>query len=249
VRRRSIIVGSILVAAYLVVLAATVGLRDGHLRPLYDGFDVPAPYRWVDPPPFFAAGNVTPDATTVPIALGRDGSVASGAATPDGQFVLNFAQGAVPPHAGARHVVVKISPADPGALAPVPTGLRANGNAYRVEMTYEPGGEKVDALARPGSVVIEIPEVGSDLFTSPDGATWSKLVARTVPPRQLSLAATFDRPGYFLGATTLPELVGPTDESSDHSVAIGLGAAGLAAIVLIGAFWFVRRRRQRRTPA
>ncbi len=76
------------------------------------------------------------------IALGREGSVASGVATPDGQLVLNFGRGAVAPRAGAKRVTVTITPVDPSDLAPVPSGLRPNGNAYQVEMRYGPGGRE-----------------------------------------------------------------------------------------------------------
>ncbi len=234
----------LVLVTYLAALAVTVGLRDDHVRPLYDGFATPAPYRWVDPPAFFASDNVTPAATTTTIALASGGSAAAGIATPDGQFVLSLARGAVAPRGGQRHVLVRITPVDPNQLAAVPAG-RPNGNAYRVEMSYQPGGAAVRALARPGSLVMEIPEIGSDLFTSPSGRRWSKLDARTVPPRQLGLATTFASPGYYVAATNLPELVAATASSSDHSIAIGIATAAGALALLVVAFLYARRRRRR----
>ncbi len=70
VRRRSLVLGAIVVGAYLVVLAVTVGLRDDHVRPLYDGFTPPPSYRWVDPPSFFSSGNVEPKPAVTTIRLG-----------------------------------------------------------------------------------------------------------------------------------------------------------------------------------
>lgn len=241
------IIGGLVVAVYLVALAFTVGLRNDHVRPLYDGFAPPPSYRWVEPPAFFASGNVTPTSVSTTIPLGHDGSAATGIATPDGQFVLNLGRGAIPARSGASKVTVKITPVAPSTLGPVPDGLRANGNAYRVEMTY-PGGASVERLAQPGTLVVEIPELGADLYSSRRGTGWSKTPARTLPPRQLSLTAPFAMPGYYVGATNLPELVAPATSSSDHSIAIGIGVAALAAIGFVVAFLIVRRRRRQTDP-
>src|SRR5262249_55516054 len=87
VSRRALGVGCAIVAAYLVVLGVTVRLRPDHARPLYDSFVAPESYQFVDPPAFFAAGNVEPKAVSRRISLGASGSVPAGIATPDGQFV------------------------------------------------------------------------------------------------------------------------------------------------------------------
>lgn len=181
-RRRNLVAGALLLAAYLVALGLTVGFRSDHVRPLYDGFSTPPAYRWVDPQSFFASGNVEPSSVSTTIKLGPAGSAAAGVATPDGQFVVSLGGGAVAPRSGAKRVAVTIAPVAPRTLAPVPDGLRANGNAYRVEMTYEPSGGKVTRLARPGTLVIEIPELGNDLFTSRGGNRWSRSESRAVPP-------------------------------------------------------------------
>lgn len=244
-RRRSLVVGAALLGVYLVAIVVTVGLRSDHVRPLYDGFAPPPSYRWVDPPPFFASGNVEPTAVTTSIKLGRDGSAPAGVATPDGQFVINLGGGAVAPRSGAKRVAVKITPVAPDQLGAVPSGLRPNGNAYRIDMTYEPGHSKVERLARPGTLVVEIPELGRDLFTSRPGARWSVVDAQPVPPRQLSLTAPLETPGDYLAATNLPELVAPGGGSSDRAALIGVATAVLAAVVLAAAFVLVRRRRRR----
>ncbi|MGZ4734962.1 MAG: hypothetical protein ACXV8R_05110 [Acidimicrobiia bacterium] len=237
-----------MLAAYVVTLAVTVGLGPDHVRPLYDGFAPPPAYRWMEPPPFFASGNVKPTPVHATIKLDADGSAPAGIATPDGQFVINLGRGAIAPHSGSSRVAVKISPVAPSRLAKIRPGLRANGNAYRVEMTYGDG-TKVGQLAKPGSLVLEIPELGSNLFVSSSGTRWSEVTARAVPPRQLSLTAPIGAPGYYLAATSLPELVAPAGNSADHSVQIGIGTALLAAALLGIAFVLVRRRRCRAEPA
>ncbi len=246
-RRRSLIVGVILLAGYLAVLGATVGLRDDHVRPLYDGFTPPPSYRWVEPPSFFSSGNVKPTPVTTTIELGRDGSAAAGVATPDGQFVLNLGRGAIAPKAGATRVKVKISPVAPSTLAPLPPPLRPNGNAYKVVMTYEPDGSRVAQLAHPGTLVMDIPELGDALFRSGTGADWITMDATAVPPRQLSLTSPWSEPGEYVAGTRLPELVGPSGSSS-HAVVIGIVVAVLAVLVLVAAFLLVRRRRRVNTP-
>jgi hypothetical protein len=243
VRHRGLGLALVVLAAYVGVLALTVELRNDHVRPLYDGFAPPSSYRWVDPPSFFESGNVEPTAGTATIRFGRNGSAPAGVATPDGQFVLNFGPGAIAPSPGSPRADVKLSPVAPSELAPLPSGLRANGNAYRLQLAYS-SGATIRSLEQPGNLVLEIPELGDNLFFSSDGRHWSRIDSRAVPPRQLSLTAAFERPGYFVSGTTLPELVGPEPESG-HALEIGLGAAALALVGFGSAFFIVRRARRR----
>jgi hypothetical protein len=247
VTRRIVASGIAIVVAYLGALAITVVVRDAHVRPLYDGFAPPNSYSWVDPPAFFAAGNTKPAATSAVVAIGPTGSDAAGVATPDGQFVIDIARGAIARHASDRQMKVEITPLDPKHLAPVPLGLRANGNAYRVEMTYEPSNTAVTAITDPGTLLVELPEVGSRLFRSTSGRSWAPLPARAVSSTQLSLSAAFDGPGYYLAGTSLPELAGPTGQSSRRALVLGVGVAVLAVLVLLAGF-FVQRRRHAPTP-
>lgn len=242
-RRRGLGLALVVLVVYVGALALTVALRDDHVRPLYDGFAPPPSYRWVDPPAFFESGNVEPTSHSATIRFSHGDSAPTGVATPDGQFILNFGRGAIAPRARTNAAMVKLSPIAPSDLARLPAGLRGNGNAYRLQMTYDDGAD-VARLAHPGSLVLEIPELGDALYFSRDGQQWSKLESRAVPPRQLSLTGAFARPGYYLAGTNLPELVAPASES-DHSVAIGIGTAALAAIILVAAFLLVRRRRHR----
>jgi hypothetical protein len=239
--RRALVSGVAVAVVYLVALEATVAVRGGHTRPLYDGVAPPPKYSWVVPPAFFASGNVEPAAISENIALGPSGSAAAGIATPDGQFVIDLGPAAIARHGADRDVRVRIVPVAPKHLGAVPDGLRSNGNAYRVEMTYEPSQTAVSALEKPGTMLIEIPELGSHLFSSGDGRIWSTLVSRTEPPRELSLSAAFIRPAYYLAATNLPELQGPSGSESHRSVEVGVGTAVLAAVLIL-VVYVVRRR-------
>jgi hypothetical protein len=236
--------GLALAAIYVLALVITTGGSSPRARPLYDGL-VPLPtYRWVAPPAFFASGNRPPQPSRATIALGADGSELANVATPDGQLTLSLAAGAIAPHPGARRIAVSVTPLDPDDVAPVPAGLRANGNAYRVRMEYEPGGQPVRSFATPGTLVLQVPEIGRSLFSSPTGHRWTAVAATPLPPRELSLSAPFAAPGYVVGGTRLPELAAPGDSGS-NAVRWGVGV-GAAAVLLVGAAAVVRRRRSAR---
>jgi hypothetical protein len=240
---RVVATGSAVVVVYLAVLAVTVLARDAHVRPLYDGFAPPNSYSWVNPPAFFASGNAKPAAMSAVVTLGPTGSNAAGVATPDGQFVIDMTRGAIARHESDREIEVEIAPVDPKQLAPVPLGLRANGNAYRVQMTYEPSNTAVRVVAKPGTMLIELPEVGTRLFRSATGRNWAPLTALPVSSTQLSLSAQFGGPAYYVAATSLPELAGASRQSSRRSIVLGAGVAGLAVLILLTAFVVARRHR------
>jgi len=239
-QRRTSLIAIAVVGTYLVAVAATAALRGDHTRPLYDGFVPPSSYHFVEPPSFFAAGNVEPQPLSTTIKLGPSGSDAAGIATPDGQFVVDLAAGAIAATNGDTSVAVQITPLAPSHLPAVPDALRPNGNAYRVDMTYRPSGEPVRAFAVPGTLLIEIPELGNHLFLS-DADAWTAVASQVLPPRQLSLTATFGAPGTYLAATSLPELT--SSPSSSHSALIlGIGVAALALLMFGAALLLVRRR-------
>ena len=241
--------GLAVAAVYLVAVLGTLALRPSSPRPLYDGFVPPSSYQWVKPPAFFAPNNVRPKPVSTTIALTPRGSVAAGVATPDGQFVIDLAAGAIAPATGAMNVAMQVTPLAPSSLTPLPSGLRGNGNAYRVEMHYEPGGEPVAGLARPGSLLVEIPELGRQLFRSTDHATWITVSARPIGPRGLTLVTDFDGPGDYVAATNLPELVTATRGSSHGALVVGLIVGALAVVLIVLAFFVTRATRSRRAAA
>ncbi len=110
-------------------------------------------------------------------------------------------------------------------------------------MHYEPGDVTVGKFQRPGSVLIEIPELGSQLYRSNDGSTWILNPTSTVGARQLTLAGPFTAPGYYLAATNVPELVATTSHSSEGAVVAGI-VTGVVAIAILALAFFVARRRR-----
>jgi uncharacterized protein (TIGR03382 family) len=242
--RKRLWIAAALVTVYIGTVALTLGVRGTHLRPLYEGFGPSAPYRWVNPPGVFAATNQKPTSITASVPLGPKGSVVTGIQTPDAQVVLGMADGAVAAHDHDTSIQVVIVPLDAAKLGPLPGSLYANGNAYRISMTYEPSHTPVARLAKPGSMTIQIPGIGHSLFTSTDGHTWKLVESHNIQPTGLIMGTIFATPGYYLGGTTVaPPAPAGSSGSSVAKTAIGAGA--LAAIVLAATALLVRRRRRR----
>ncbi len=230
--------------AALLVLVVVAGRGPG-VRPLFDGFAPIPEYRFVAPPPAFEAGNHRPEGVRVRVSLGAAGSAARGFSTPDGQAVITLARGAVAPHERDTAVQIVVTPRDGARLAALPDGLRPNGNDYRIAMTYSPSGTPVRDLARPGTLVLEVPEISTGVFRSPSGGPWESVDARAVPPRQVVLSISLAATGDYLSGTNLPVLPGPTG-AADHSVLIGvLVGVGALLLVLVAAVIARRRRRHR----
>jgi hypothetical protein len=229
-----------------VVVLATIGLVGAtgcSPLPADGAATTPASYRFVDPPALFAAGNVSPQDRTATIALGAGGSAPAGIATPDGQFVIDLGRGAIAPAASATTVAVRITALAPRHLRALPNG-RSNGNAYRVDMMYQPTGVNVARFAKPGTLLIETPELASALYDSPDATHWSALASRPSAPRELRLRAQFPAPGYYLAGTLLPELAAPVAPHTHHSrLVFDLVVIVLAVGVVAGAGVVVLRRR------
>jgi hypothetical protein len=232
VTRRRRVAGLVILVAYLAIVSATVGFRDDHVRPLYDGLSPTSPYQYVEPPIIVASENVKPTALSTTIALGAGGSAAAGVATPDGQFVISLGQGAVAPAAGATAISIRITPLDPHNLAPVPgKRLQALGNAYRLEIAYEPSGQAVTRLAKPGTFLMELPDIGQHEFLSSDGRQWSAISARLVGQR--SMTASLRVPGYYVAATDGPTLAFRARQSSHAALIVGLGVVLVALLLFL----------------
>ena len=239
-RRLGLVVG----ALYLLAVGLTLGIRDTAVRPLFDGF-APAPqYRWLAPPTGFSAGNRQPAALRASIAIGPDGSRRTGLGTADGQVVLALGPGAIPAHGADRRVSVRVEPVDGERVRRLPAGLRPNGNAYRITLTYEPSGARVGVLAHPGTLTLAIPEVGRDLFRARP-AGWTVVPSRGVPPSLTTLTAPLARPGLYLSGTDLPPPPGPgRDHPRSHCGRSRSRVGGVAIVLLAGAYAIVRRRRR-----
>ena len=203
------------------------------LKILYEGEAPPLPYRWVRPPANLPEPNQPPTAGSGTIALTPTGSQSASVLTDDGQAALILRFGAIAPHAGASSVTVRITPLDPATVSAPPSGLRFDGNAYRMEATYNTG----DPIALLTSVtpVLRYPKHATVLLRF-SGTRWTSLETHVVAG-SLQLFGPTDRLGVFVAAA--PPTTAPVPWASYAPVAVAIAGvlAALAAFVLI------RRRR------
>ena len=223
---RTRLLGGVALLAYLVACVATLRLTGHHVRPLFEGIGPPPVYRWVDPPPEFKVGNVPPEGARRELPLGEKGSSLSSLPSGDAQAVVNLPEGAVPAKAGDTVAVVEFDPLAPRGLGPVPAGLEADGNVYRVTISYGPSGQAVPTVAKPGNFVMSLPHGGVAILWSADGKQWQRLPTQEVGA-PTTLGVQFERAGYYLGASTP---IPPAQKKNDIGTVILLVAivGGLA---------------------
>ena len=242
-RRPTAAVGLALALAYVVVAVAHARLGGGS-RPLFDGFAPPPPYNWVHPPKEFAAGNTVPKPSSFEIALGPAGSAVSGGSSSDGQMIFSIPAGAIAAHAPDTNVKVDVTPLDPAGLAPPLPGLNADGNAYRVDFTYQPSGAPVPALAVPSDIFLVVPSPAQTVLFSADGKTWEMLPFRpAADPTQVGGA--INRPGYFEAAAPpapAPTGTGDTHDRAGQLVAVAAVTIGLGLLLGLGPVGWRRLR-------
>jgi hypothetical protein len=234
----------VVIAVGYAALAA-VYVRVGPVpRPLFDGFAPPPQYRWVHPPKEFAAGNQPPKPSTIDVGLGPAGSAVASGSSDDGQVVFSFGAGVFPPHPSDTKVVVKVTPLDPATLGAPPPGLRADGNAYRLDFAYQPSNQAVATLDNAGDVFLVVPEPAQSLVFSPDGRAWQGLPPRPVAD-STQIGGSLSSAGYLLAVA--PPVSGPsaTVRSSDNGGRILTVAAitlGLAVALWLVPFAWARLR-------
>lgn len=239
--------GAAIVVAYLVLAMATRAVSGHKVLPLFEGIGPASPYQWVNPPAAFAAGNIKPKANTTDLTL-TGPRQPQFAASADGQCLLNLPPNAFPPPGADPKVVVAIAPLDPATLGPVPSGEVADGNAYRIGLTYQPSGSPVATVASPGDVVLTAPHAPDTMYYSADGQTWEKLSTQPFgDPTQIG--AVFNAPGWYLAGTTASRVSGggigtgtPAGKKGTGLVAIGV----VVGAVLLGIFALAKAARRRR---
>jgi hypothetical protein len=220
-------------------------------RPLLDGLAPPTPYRWVNPPPELAAANKPPASTRFSVDLGANGSQLGAFSTSDGQLNLVLSEGAVPPRPGQTGVEVSVDPVDPATLGPVPEGLVAAGNAYRVRATYRPSGVEAEALGGQSSVGLVYPLLttsvanpgGHVVLSSADGRAWEPSPSTDTPSTH-QVSAGLPRTGFVL--VGVPPSAGQA--AGDSRTRTLLLASG-AALLIVGAALLLRRRMAPARPA
>jgi hypothetical protein len=238
--------GALLVLAYLAGASLSGALSPLARRPLLDGLAPPPPYRWVNPPPEFRGSNKPPSTGRATIRLGPGGSEVSASGTDDGQVSLVLDQGAIASSAGQQSVAVTIQPFDPAKLAPVPSGLIAAGNAYRLQARYQPSGKTAPIVK--GQVALIYPLLSVPVaspfdyvvLTSPDGHAWTRQQSTTQPGSH-QVSAPISGGGYVLVAVP----PGTASQSGSHNrrVLILLIVAVVYAIIMVIVVgrWLMRR--------
>jgi hypothetical protein len=229
---RPLRIGAGLAALYGAVVVAT-SLSTGHpVRPLFDGVGGATPYKWVKPPWYVGSTNIKPRPSHTDIPFENGASPLIGVTSEDAQIILNLPQGGLPSRDGATAVRASFTPLDPKKLAKPPGGMRPDGNAYRVEMAYQPSGEPLRGLTTSGNVVMVVPDEAEKLLFSVDGKSWSELPTHQLGDPQ-TVGSAFNTPGYYLVGTSLPEFTNPNQESGTKRTA-GIVMVVVAVALLLG---------------
>ena len=237
--RSSLRTGAVVVVAYVVVAGLTTWWSPGAMRPLFDGFGShPGQYNWVNPPKEFAEGNQRPDAAQAGIKFDAEESSAAGASTQDGQVLASVVEGALPPHPPDSSARIDVRPFDGASVAPLPAGLRAEGNAYRINLVYLPSRAPVPALTKPGTVGLTSVAPAHILLFSADGKGWERRPGNPLS-KGTGLTALLHQSGYYLAASEGDPRPAATDSSNKPPLVVYVLAA--AVPVMLGYFLLGRR--------
>ena len=177
-RRKAVVAGLVCATVYAALAALSGHLSPLAKGPLLDGIGPPQPYRWVNPPPDLAATNQPPSSGVFHVPLDPNGSRPEVFVTSDNQITIVVPKGAFPLKAGQIEIVLKVTPLDPATLASPGASVTVFGNAYRLQATYQPSGDRVD-LKLPLDAILLYPVTPNlhaaihTLYTSPDGKTWT----------------------------------------------------------------------------
>jgi hypothetical protein len=153
----------------------------------------------------------------------------------------------LPPHEGDTAVRASFTPLDPKKLARPPAPMRPNGNAYRVEMTYQPSGAPLQKLTTSGNVVMVVPDEADRMLFGPDGKSWTELPTHTLGDPN-TVGSAFNTPGYYLVGTSLPEFENP-NKGSGSKRTVGFVMVVAAAARLLGSVLPTILRRSRAAQA
>ncbi|HEX3539369.1 MAG TPA: hypothetical protein VHT75_02890 [Acidimicrobiales bacterium] len=229
-----VVSGVVVIAGYLIAALATVGLSGRHVLPLFEGIGPPPQYQWVKPPPAFAAGNVKPKPveTDFPLTGPVEPAFVS---SPDGQFVVNLGSGAFPRHDPDTKVHATITPLDPASLGPLPPGVAADGNAYRIEFTYQPSKTPLVTLAGVGNVILTAPYQAESLLDSTDGRSWTTLRSQDLADPTM-IGSPFTAAGYYIAGTSHNAVKSANTPGSGVAGISAIAISVVAAAVLLGLF-------------
>ena len=253
-RRRAAAAGVVLVALYLGLAALSGSLSPLARRPLLDGTAPIPPYRWVSPSPELAETNVPPTSGAFTLALTERGSRAEVLTTDDAQATLILQAGTIPPSAGQDRVRLTLAPIDPASIGS-PSGLAVLGNAYRLQATYEPGGDPIPDLREPLEVILVYPltadahTMSRSVASSPDGQAWTVSEGTDSPAIQQT-EGPVETLGYVAAVADRAPVGFPSPaEGSGNTLGVALIVAAVCtALVGVGLLLRGRETKERRPP-
>jgi hypothetical protein len=224
---------------YLVV--AWITWRSGTVpfRPVYDGLAPIPAYRWVNPPPEFAADNEPPFPGMTSLHIGPDGTDAATLTVSDAQATVVLREASFEPSGAADTVRVDIIPLDPATIGPPPAGLRLDGNAYRVEAVYLPGSRPAE-LSQPAHVFLRYPIHATSLLRW-GGTSWEPLTTNVIPGNAQVWGET-DELGVFVPAVEEGASPPPAPGSGGPSVVVILISVAASVVAAALALWLTGRR-------
>ncbi len=234
-----------LVGLYLVVAALTSTWSPDQVRPLFDGFGSHSGrYSWVNPPKEFSEGNQRPDVSTAQIVFEGDTSSPASAETRDGQVLAGLVEGSLAPNPPDTAARITVTPLDSAKLGALPPGLRAESNAYRVQVMYQPSQTQATTLIKPGTVGLISAAPADTLLYSPDGERWQALQGRPLAQGN-GLTAPLTEPGYYLIAGKGEPRAGSSSGSPPFALYV---LAGLVPLIL-GYLLLNKRGQTKTSPA
>ncbi len=248
-RGRVAAVGLGLVLLYLLLASVSARLDPFAARPVLDGLAPPPPYRWADPPPALASGNNAPVSRRFTVGyIDGAGSSAGVFSTSDQQVTVALTTGSIPPQNGASSITLTITQSAPPPDLALPGGGSVAGNLIEVAATYDPRGQAVATLAKPGEIVLAYPLLypgltENKILTSPDGSTWTPIRTKDAIVHQV-VRARITSVGYFVVMQSPPASAAPSGRHGTDLVVVTAAIAMLAILVLAVAL----RTRARRSP-
>ena len=245
--RSALRTGALLSLLYGLVVVGTAVTTDHPVRPLFDGVGGSTPYKWVKPPWYVGTTNIEPKASSTDIRFENGVSPLIGVNSDDAQIILNLPQGALPARECDTGVRASFTPLDPKKLARLPGGMRPNGNAYRVQMAYQPSGTPFGQTTTSGNVIMVVPDEAEKMLFSGDGKSWSELPTQRLGD-PTTVGSAFNTPGYYVVGTLLPEFPDP-NKGSGTKKTVGTLMIVVAAALLLGYVLPTLLRRSRAAQA
>ena len=196
------------------------------------------PYLYVTAPPGVASAG-TPEQGVSTQPLGRFGF----AGTSDNQMQLTLPEGVLPPRDGEQGVRVQLDQLDPATLPTLPPGLEAEGNGYRVSLSYAPSGTPLDRLAGPASLGLSAPAAPTGVYELVKGRWVAALFTPVAVESGFSSVVARAGPGTFLQAyepapagafAEKPDVDLRSSDGTDRSPAVPAGLAVLGWLGWLG---------------